>query len=151
MKNFGHSKVYFKSNVVLSLFDKDGILKQQERISNLVTVVGLNSIIDQLLDSPAVAVPRYMELGTGTPAEFKLGNYIPNSRTIIEKTRIDNVLYMQCNFPSGVGTGIVTEAGVFNTFVQDSGDMYVSASFAGIPKDASSLLVVLWTITASTV
>lgn len=151
MKNFGSSKVYFKSNVILSLFDKDGILKQQERIRNLVTVVGLDSIIDQLLDSPVVAVPRYMELGTGTPAEFKLGNYIPNSRTIIEKTRIDNVLYMRCTFPAGVGTGTVTEAGVFNTFIQDAGDMYVSASFVGIPKDASSLLVVLWTITAATV
>lgn len=151
MEKLGYSKVEFKSNVILSLFDKEGVLKKQEKKSNLVTVVGLESIMEQLLDSPAIAVPRYMELGTGTPEEFKLGNYVPDSRTIVEKTREEGTLYIRCVFPAGVGTGLITEAGVFDISTQNSGNMYASVSFNRIPKDASSRLSVLWTITATTV
>jgi hypothetical protein len=139
-------------NVKLILRDEHGNVKDVRDIHNTVPNVGLYAIMDQLLDSPAIAVPSHMEVGTGSPTATKLGAYIAASRSVLtEKTRASAVITMKCMFAAGVGTGAITECGTFNTATQDAGDMYCSASFAVINKSALDSLEIVWTLTATAV
>jgi hypothetical protein len=137
-------------NVELVLKDKFGNIKSKTLIHNTVPDAGVYAIMDQLLDAPSLAVPSHMELGTGTPGATKLGTYIAGSRTALSsKTRDSAVVTMVATFAAGVGTGSVTEAGVFNSASEDSGTMYMSASFGVITKAADDSLTITWTLTGS--
>lgn len=139
-----------KGHVKFELFDKDGNLKEIKEIHNTVSSVGKNMIADQLLDSPTIAVPGWMEVGTGTPGATKLGAYIAGSRTAFSsKTRNDNVVTMITTFAAGVGTGAITEAGVFNVVTEDTADMILYTNFAVINKAATDSLTITWTLTVN--
>lgn len=148
-KVFGsRAKVY--SNVDIVLRDADGNIKEERHIHNTVPNTGLYGIADQLLASPSIGKPDYMELGTGTPAATKLGSYVTDSRTALAtKTRNNAVVTMTCTFAAGTGTGALTEAGIFNGSTQDAGQMYVSASFDVVNKAAADSLTITWTLTTA--
>jgi len=139
-----------KGHVKFELFDKNGNLKDLVEIDNTVSSVGKNMIADQILASPTIAKPGWMEVGTGTPAATKLGAYIAGSRTAFSsKTRNDNVVTMITTFAAGVGTGAITEAGVFNVVTEDTADMILYTNFAVINKAATDSLTITWTLTIS--
>jgi len=105
-----------------------------------------------LLASPAVATPGWMEVGTGTgqdAADSTLAAYIADSRTALDsKTRGSNaIITMVCTLGAGVGTGAITEAGVFNVVTQNTTDLLLYASFAAVNKAAGDTLVITWTLT----
>lgn len=136
------------------LFDKDGALKATRKVHNTVTTLGHKMAADQLLASPAVAKPGWMEVGTGTgqdAADSTLATYIADSRTALDsKTRGANaIVTMVCTFPAGTGTGAITEAGVFNVVTDNTTDMILYSSFAAINKAAGDSLVITWTLTFS--
>jgi hypothetical protein len=137
------------ANMKVELFDEHGNLKDVREVHNTVTTLGKNCAADQMLASPAVAKPGWMELGTGTPAATILGAYIAGSRTALDsKTRGANaIITMICTFGAGVGTGAITEAGVFNVVTQNTTDLIVSASFSVVNKAAGDTLSVTWTLT----
>lgn len=138
------------SNVDIILFDADGNIKDERHIHNTVPNNGLYGIADQLLDAPTVGKPTHMELGTGTPAATKLGSYVVGSRTALAtKTRLNAVVTMTCTFAAGVGTGALTEAGIFNGAVEDAGNMYLSASFGVVTKAVTDSLSITWTLTTA--
>lgn len=138
-------------NVMVMLYDEFGNLKDRRDIHNTVPADGLAAIMDQLLASPSIAKPGWMEVGTGTPAATKLGAYIAGSRTALSaKTRADAAVEMKCTFAASVGTGAITEAGIFSVVTEDTATMYVSASFSVINKAAADSLEIVWTVTAST-
>ena len=139
-----------RGHVKFELFGPDGALKQLQEVDNAVTTLGKYCAADQLLASPAVAKPGWMELGTGTPAATILGAYIAGSRTALDsKTRNNAVLTMICTFGAGVGTGAITEAGIFNVVTQNTTDLILSSSFSVINKAAADSLVITWTLTYS--
>jgi len=136
------------------LFDKDGALKATRKVHNTVTTLGHKMAADQLLASPAVATPGWMEVGTGTgqdAAGSTLATYIASSRTALDsKTRGANaIVTMVCTFPAGTGTGAITEAGVFNVVTQNTTDLILYSSFSVINKAAGDSLVITWTLTFS--
>jgi len=141
-------KGFFKAE----LFDENGKLKEARELENTVTVLGHQMAADQLLGSPAVAVPGWMELGTGTGQDLNdstLAAYISGSRTALDsKTRGANaIITMVCTFGAGVGTGAITEAGVFNVVTQNTTDLILYDDFSVINKAAGDSLVVTWTLT----
>ena len=141
-----------KANVRLELFDQYGNLKETQTTHNLVTALGDQCAADQLLASPSVVKPGWMELGTGsgqTSASLILAAYISGSRTALSgKTRGANaIITMTCTFAAGVGTGAVTEAGVFNVVTQNTTDMLLYASFSVVNKLAADSLTITWTWT----
>ena len=154
--SFGMSKAipeqfFLKYNVKLTLRDAEGKIKQFEEVHNTIPTNGLYAIMDQLLDSPSLAKPSHMEVGTDTPSATKLGAYIAGSRTALSaKTRTNAAVEMKCAFAAGVGTGAITEAGIFNVDTEDTITMYCSASFAVINKAAADSLEIVWTVTGST-
>jgi len=138
------------ANVKIELFDKNGNLKDVREFHNTVTAAGKNGVADQVLASPSLAVPTHMELGTGSGGTTKLTSYISGSRTAFgTKTRTTNVITMVASFAAGVGTGAITEAGVFDSATQDGGNMWLYASFTTINKGESDTLQLTWTLTVS--
>lgn len=145
-----HSQVGMKGHFRAELFGPDGKLKDVRDIENTVTNLGKYCAADQMLASPSIAKPGWMELGTGTPATTILGAYIAGSRTALDsKTRNNAVITMVCTFAAGVGTGAITESGIFNVVTQNTTDLILSSSFAVINKAAADSLVVTWTLTYS--
>jgi len=134
------------------LYDENGNLKDSREVMNTVTVLGHKMSADQLLASPAVAKPGWMEVGTGTgqtAASTTLAAYISGSRTALDsKTRGANaIVTMVCTMGAGVGTGAITEAGIFNVVTQNTTDLLCYSSFAVVNKGASDSLVITWTLT----
>jgi len=134
------------------LFDKFGNLKDSRKIFNTVTTLCHKMAADRILAAPAVISPGWMELGTGTgqtAASTTLATYIVASRTALDsKTRGANaIVTMICTFGAGVGTGVITEAGIFNVVTQNTTDLLTYADFAAVNKLAADSLVVTWTLT----
>jgi len=141
-------------NMTAELFDGNGALKDRREVKNTVTTLCHKMVADQLLVSPAVAKPGWMELGTGTgqtAASTTLSTYISGSRTALDsKTRGANaIITMVCTFAAGTGTGAVTEAGTFNVVTQNTTDLLTYSSFSVINKAAGDSLVVTWTLTTA--
>ena len=141
-----------KGFMVAELFGSDGKLKARREIHNTVTVLCHKMAADQLLASPAVVTPGWMEVGTGTGQDANdstLATYIADSRTALDsKTRGANaIITMVCTFPAGTGTGAITEAGVFNVVTQNTTDLLLYSSFAAVNKAAGDSLVITWTLT----
>jgi hypothetical protein len=137
-----------KANMKLELYGADGQLKDVREVHNTVTTAGKNGAADQVLATPSLSKPGWMEVGTGTPSGTLLGAYISGSRTALDsKTRSGAVVTMICTFAAGVGTGAITEAGVFDVVTQNTVNMWLSASFSVINKAAGDSLVVTWTLT----
>src|SRR3972149_1541014 len=73
--------------MVAELYDSFARLKERREVHNTVTVLGHKMAADQLLASPTVAKPGWMEVGTGsgqTSASAILAIYIVGSRTALD-------------------------------------------------------------------
>lgn len=137
-------------NMKLELFDKDSNLKEVRNVHNTVTAAGKSGIMDQILGTPTLAKPGYMELGIGTPSATLLGAYITGSRiALTTKTRNANVVTMVGDWAAGVGTGAITEAGIFDVVTQNTVNMWMSASFAVVNKAAGDSFKITWTFTGN--
>jgi hypothetical protein len=146
-----NEQIKINAHMKLELFDSEGNLKAMRNVNNTVTSAAKYGIMDQILASPTLTnKPGWMELGTGSPAATLLGAYISGSRTALDsKTRSGAVVTMVCTFAAGVGTGAVTEAGVFDVVTQNTVNMWMSASFSVVNKAAGDSLVITWTLTLS--
>jgi hypothetical protein len=138
--------------MIAELFDESGNLKERREGHNLVTTLGHKMAADQLLAAPALATPGWMEVGTGTgqtAASTTLATYISGSRTALDsKTRGANaIITMICTMGAGVGTGAITEAGIFNVVTQNTTDLICYDDFAVVNKAAGDSLVITWTLT----
>ena len=135
-------------NMVLELFDENGKLKETRKIHNTVTTAGKNGVADQILATPTLAKPGWMELGTGTGGTTLLNAYIAGSRVALtSKLRTGNVVTMVGDFAAGVGTGAITEAGIFDIATQNTVNLWCYSSFTVINKAAGDSLRVTWTLT----
>jgi len=144
-----NEQIKVRGHLKVELFDEAGRLKETRDVTNTVTNAAKYGIMDQILASPTLtAKPGWMEVGTGTPAATLLGAYVSGSRTALDsKTRNNAVVTMVCTFAAGVGTGALTEAGVFDVVTQNTVNMWMAASFSVVNKAAGDSLVLTWTLT----
>ena len=144
-----HDDAKAKDNVHIVLKDKDGNVKH-DSCHNTFGTLGLAAMQDQLLASPSITKPTHMAIGTGTATGTQLGT--ETSRVALtSKTRSGTVVTMVADWAAGVGTGAITEAGIFS---QSSGQdathpEYAYANFGAINKQAGDSLQITWTITLS--
>jgi hypothetical protein len=144
-----------KVNCHLQLFGPDGKLKEERHIHNQVQLDGKYDAAEQLLASPGKAKAAWMEVGTGSgqpnTSGTILASYISGSRTACSPAtaRALGVVTYQCTFGAGVGTGAITEIGLFNVVTQNTADMWLYSSFSVINKGANDSLAVTWTLTYS--
>jgi hypothetical protein len=129
----------------------DGLVKDERDLKNLVVSTGLNFIASRMKEATA-DVMSHMSLGTGTTAAA-LGNTtleteISGSRVTLTSTTVtaNQVTYI-ASFAAGVGTGAVTESGIFNA--GSSGTMLCRTVFPVVNKQAGDSMTVTWTVTVS--
>ncbi|NBT29208.1 MAG: hypothetical protein EBT18_06925 [Gammaproteobacteria bacterium] len=146
-------KVKGRLNIVLR--DKDGNVKDQREVNNLVVNAGLAYIISRMVGT-SQAVMSHMALGAGTTAAAAgqsdlvstLGSREALDSTTIAGANNNQVVYVS-SFEAGDATGAVTEAGIFNA--STAGTMLCRTVFPVVNKAADDAMTVTWTITLSAV
>ena len=141
-------KVTGSVNVVIH--DESGKQKENFTIPNLVVTTGLAYIASRMKDATATAM-THMAVGTGSTAaaagntalETQLGSRVSLTSTTVTS---NSTAYV-ATFGAGVGTGALTEAGIFNA--STSGTMLCRTVFAVINKGGSDTMTITWTITIS--
>lgn len=141
--------------VNLVLTDKNGNVKEEREIKNLVVNPGLAFIISRMAGT-SKAVMSYMALGSSTTAAAAAQTDLISmlgAREIIDSTTIsgtnnEKIVYVS-SFEAGKGTGAVTEAGIFNA--STAGDMLCRTVFPVINKQADDTMSISWTLTLSAV
>lgn len=133
------------------LIGPDGAIKEDRDLKNLVVTTGLNYITSRMKDATATAM-THMSLGTGSTgallADGTLGIEISGSRVgLISTTVSTNTITYIATFGAGVGSGAVTESGIFNA--STGGTMLCRTVFAVVNKQAGDSMTVTWTVTVS--
>lgn len=141
-------KVNFK------LFDKDGNLKEDRTIKNLVVTSGLEHIAARLANSGIPAQMSHMAIGTGTDAPVLAdpGLGYEEARVALSVaggTPSGTSITYAATFGATVGEGAITEAGIFNNDGTPAGDMLCRTVFLPINKGADDSLAVTWEVTIS--
>jgi len=120
-------------------------------VPNVVVNNGKDFVASRIKDSTS-SVMSHMAIGTGTTsavvANTTLESEISGSRTALTSTTVssNDVIYV-ATFSPGVGTGAVTEAGIFDA--SSGGNMLCRTIFAVINKAASDSMTITWTVTVS--
>lgn len=140
--------IRLKGRVHVELRGPDGAVKQERHVENLITTVGRNFIVEQLLASPTAATkPTHMGVGTGNVAPA-LGDTTLTGEVrvaLTSKTRATNVLTLVGDWAAGQATQANTEAGVWDAAT--GGSLHARATFAAINKGANDTLKITWTWT----
>lgn len=136
-----------KGDVAIKLFDKEGNIKQEENINNLVVNSGLNFIASRMVGT-SDNVMAFMGIGSGTVAadatDAALGSQLGSRANLSSsKATLNDVLYV-ASFGPGISTGAVTESALFNA--STSGTMLCRTVFSVINKGADDTLQINWTI-----
>ncbi len=133
----------------LELVGPGGNVTTRRRFKNLIVNGGLDQAKDRLFNPATTADPfGFLAIGTGavpeTPADTMLGteaardavNYTPGGV---------GVCTVDCTFAAGVGTGAITEVGLFDDAA--TGNLFNRKTFAAIAKTAADALKASCTIT----
>jgi hypothetical protein len=139
-----------KGELNIVLRDEAGNVTQEVTVPNLVVNTGLAYIASRMKDTTLSAM-SHMAVGEGTtnPAagdtalEAQLGSRVSLTSTTVTANAIEYV----ATFGAGVGTGAVTEAGIFNA--STSGTMLCRTEFAVINKGSADSMTITWTVTIS--
>lgn len=148
-------KVKVTGVVKIVLRGPDGQVKETREITNLVVDTGLAFMVSRMVGT-SKAVMSHMALGSGTTAAAGgqtdlisiLGARQPLTSATINGTKNEKVTY-STTFGAGVGTGAVTEAGVFNALT--SGDMLARVVFPVVNKQGGDTMGIDWTLTQAAV
>lgn len=132
----------------IKLFGPDGQLKSEKTVPNLVVTVGKTFIAARMVGTPTAM--SHMAIGSGTvdPAvgDTTLGTELARVALTSSTSALAVVTYV-ASFGQGVGTGAVTEAGIFNA--SSAGTMLCRTEFAVVNKGATDSMSITWTVTVS--
>lgn len=145
-----NEKLKATGKVGIVVTDKNGKIKEEREINNLVVGSGLDFIASRM-GGTSSAVMSHMGLGAGTtsPANGNtaLESALGARQAISTTTVTDNTITYVAGFAAGVGTGAVTEAGIFNDLT--AGSMLCRVVFPVVNKAADDSMSITWTITLS--
>jgi hypothetical protein len=137
-----------KGELELLLRGPDGRIKARRKTKNIITTVGRNAIVDNLLASPTLGKPTHGEVGTSGTAAAVGDTTITGGFgrvALTSKTRATNVLTMVYNLAAGTATGALQEAGIWDALT--AGTLWARGTYTTINKGASDTLQVTWTWT----
>lgn len=129
--------------------DKDGNIKEERELTNLVVTVGKNFVASRMVGI-ASNVMSHMAIGAGTTAaaapDTALGSELGRV-PLGSGTATTNVVTYSATFPAGTGTGAITEAGILNA--SSAGTLLCRTVFGVVTKSATDALSINWNITIS--
>jgi hypothetical protein len=144
MKLNDHPQAHGKLEI--KLYDAHGQLKDARSVDNLLVQSGLNWMAARFVGTPAAM--SHMAIGSGAVApalaNLALGNELGRAALTAQNSAA-NVATYSATFAAGVGTGAVTEAGIFNAGA--AGTMLNRATFPVVNKGALDTMQVNWTVT----
>ncbi len=138
-----------KGEFEVYLYDKEGKLKSYRKVKNLTVNGGFSAVCDAM-GKGGVSPFEYCAIGTGTgapsPSDTSLGS--ETARVQGGYTKVSNTVWKNdATFGAGVGTGAITESGLFNA--ASGGTMLCRQTFPVINKGSSDTLTVTWQYTLS--
>jgi len=141
--------IKLRGDVALILRDKNGNIKEDRKVKNLIVDTGLNFICDRMKDDETAMT--HMALGSGTTAaaagDTSLESQLGSRVALTSSTVTNNQIVYVAEFSAGSGTGPVTEAGIFNA--STGGTMLCRVKFDVVNKSADDVLSINWTISLS--
>jgi hypothetical protein len=140
-------KVYTKGHVRVQIIDQNGNVKSDKTFSNIVTTVGKAHIADQLAGVSAQNKMSHYAIGTGTnnPAIGDTALQTEIARVALSSAiATSNEIIYTAIFPAGVGTGTITEYGIFNAL--SGGTLLARAEQPAEVKGGSDAMIVEHTI-----
>lgn len=138
-----------KGELTISVFDRNGNLKEAKKVPNLVVTVGKNYIASRMVGT-ASTVMSHMAIGTGTTTPAVGDTALATQAGIVSVsafTASTNTVTATATFPAGTGTGAITEAGIFNA--SSSGTLLCRTTFPVVNKAAGDSIAITWVITVS--
>jgi hypothetical protein len=132
----------------ITLLDEHGQVKDQRRVDNLLVQSGLNWMAARFVGTPTAM--SHMAIGSNAaapaPGNTTLGAELGRA-ALTGQTSAANVATYSATFAAGVGTGAVTEAGIFNAPGANAGTMLNRATFPVVNKGALDTMQINWTVT----
>lgn len=142
--------VGIKGRLTITLYDVQGVIRQQLTVPNLIVDGGKNFIASRMLGTSAT-VMSHMAVGTddtGNTDGTKTALVAEIGRVALtSSTNTDNENEYIATFPAGTATGTLVEAGIFNDGT--TGTMLCRTTFSAITKGAADTLTINWIITVS--
>jgi hypothetical protein len=140
--------ICLKGKVNLKLLDKNGNIKDERNIDNLIVRSGLNFIASRMINSDA-NVMTHMAIGSGTNSPFLNDTTLSaqiNPRKELTLASVSNSAVTYTSIFDAIGTvSIITEAAIFNDISE--GTMLCRTTFNAITQDIDDVLAINWTIT----
>ena len=137
-----------RGDVSIKLYDKNGKIKDQREITNLVVNSGLAFICSRMAGT-SPAVMTHMGVGSGTTSAAAGQTALVSqlgSREALDSTNASaNTIVFVCSLEAGDGTGAVSESGIFNA--ASSGTMLARVVFPVVNKQADDTMSITHTIT----
>lgn len=134
-------------NVIITLRDENGDIKQQFTSHNLVVDSGLSHIADQLSSTPDESAMSHIAIGSGTASvsasDTSLGSEEHRNSLTTQSHSADVVTY-EASFAAGEGTAAITEYGIFNA--ASGGVMLARVVDSVVNKGSNDTLDVTWTV-----
>lgn len=140
-------------NVKIVVKDKDGKVKNEQEIPNLVVKSGRDFIASRMIGTSA-DVMSHMAIGTGSTGELAGDTTLAAevARVVLATSAVgtggeENIITYQATFGPGTpgSSAAVVEAGIFND--GSAGDMLCRTTFAVVNKGTDDTLSITWTIT----
>lgn len=138
-----------KGELTISVFDRNGNLKEAKKVPNLVVTVGKNYIASRMVGTSST-VMSHMAIGTGTGTPAVGDTALGTQAGIVALTAFTsstNTVTATATFAAGTGTGAITEAGIFNA--SSSGTLLCRTTFPVVNKAAGDSIAITWVITVS--
>ena len=135
-------------DVNITLFNKDGTVKDSREIKNLVVATGKEFIAARMVGTPTEM--SHMAIGASSTAaasgDTALGAELGRV-ALTSDTSTGAVVTYTATFPAGTGAGAVVEAGILNA--GSGGTMLCRTVFSVVNKGADDAMSITWTITVS--
>lgn len=138
-----------RGELTIVVRDRDNNIKQAIHVPNLVVTAGKQYIASRMASSSAT-VMSHMGIGAGAAipvaGDTALGTELGRSG-LTTFSATGNTVTATANFPSGVGTGSISEAAIFNA--SSAGTMLCRTTFPVVNKAAGDSIAISWVITIS--
>lgn len=146
-KQMIHDTVAIKGTLSIKKYNENNALVDERYVKNLVVAAGKDVIAARLVGN-TLAVPSHMAIGTSNTAALTSQTALGTEAgrvSLDSTTRTNNTIAYVATFPAGTGTGVITEAGIFNAAA--TGSMLCRTNFNAVNKAAGDSIVITWNVT----